>query len=51
MEMDVAARGHRDSSRLEKPPFAAHEPHLAIIDRVAENGARDRDFASGEGAG
>ena len=32
MEMDVAGRGHRASPRLQRPPFAAEQPHFGRVD-------------------
>ena len=37
--------------RMERPPFAPDQPHLAIIDRVAEDRTRKLDFAGGQWAG
>ena len=37
-------------ARVERPPFALDQPHLRIIDRVAEDGAREVDLAWGEDA-
>ena len=50
MEMDSAHRRHRDAVRLERPPFAANHPDLRIVDRIAEDGTRELDFAWSEGA-
>ena len=51
MEVDVAARRHGRVLRLERPPFAADQPDVRIIDGVAEHRSRQIDFASRQGAG
>jgi acyl carrier protein len=50
MEVDMAARRHDDPAWLERPPFAAHQPHGAVIDAVAEHGTRHLYLAAGERA-
>jgi len=50
MEVNIAHRRHCGAWRLERPPFPEHQPDLRIIDRVAEHGPRQRDFAWGQGA-
>lgn len=32
VEMDVAGRRHDNPARLQRPPFAADQPHTAVID-------------------
>src|SRR5438132_16663 len=48
MEIDVSAGRHRGIARMEWPPFALDQPHLRIIDRVAEDRSCKLDLAWGE---
>ena len=49
--MDVPGRGHDNPLWLERPPFAPGQFDTAVIDRVAEHGARKLDLAASEWAG
>ena len=51
MKMDIAGRGHDNSTRLERPPFAPDQADPAIIDRIAEYGPGKCDFAKGKWTG
>ena len=37
VEVNIARGGHGDAARVERPPFAADQPHPGIIDRLAED--------------
>jgi hypothetical protein len=49
MEIDMAHRRHGGPTRVERPPFAALEADFLIFDGVAEDRAREGNFALRQG--
>ncbi len=51
VEVNVAGWRHDDAFGLKQPPLAPDDVDARIIDRVAEHGTRQCDFAGGKGTG
>ena len=51
MEMDIAGRRHHHVPRLKRPPFAADDPHPAIVDRIPEHRSSQLNLSGGQRAG
>lgn len=45
VEVDIAARGHRDPARLKRPPFPMAYPNRVEIESISEDASRKRTLS------